>query len=396
MRLIFGSLGGLVLLATLASGCGSKEDGSEVNGKGSGNGDGNGTGANGGLMIGDDDGVGIDTGVVVDPTTACAKGTASATLSGVNMIVMFDRSSSMNDPVGRRQAGNTRWSLTSNALKGFFASPDAAGLSLALRFFPHDKPADGCNQTGCSAAACAQPLVKLGTLTADAAPTDMHEKALVDATNASSPGMAGQGTPIYAALAGALDWAKAQRKQTPNENSVVVLVTDGEANGCTEDIGAIAKLSKDAFDSDGIRTYAIGLTGSQESDMDQIAQAGGTDQGIFVSDGDNTEQDLLNALGAIRGQVLDCDFPVPEAKAGTEVNLSEINVNFTSSAGTTSTLGQVGSADKCTGTAGWYYDNPAVPTRIVLCPSACSAVTADSMAKLDILLGCATVKGTPK
>jgi hypothetical protein len=94
--------------------------------------------------------------------------------------------------------------------------------------------------------------------------------------------------------------------------------------------------------------------------------------------------------------VLDCDFPVPEAKAGTEVNLAEINVNFTPTGGKQVTLGQVGSAAKCTGTAGWYYDDPTVPKRIVLCPSACDAVTADSMAKLDILLGCATVPEVPR
>ena len=50
--------------------------------------------------------------------------------------------------------------------------------------------------------------------------------------------------------------------------------------------------------------------------MDRIALAGGTTQGIFVSDGVNTQQELLDALGAIRGQVLDCDFAMPVAKPG--------------------------------------------------------------------------------
>jgi hypothetical protein len=393
MRLFCGSLSTLLLLGLVASGCGGNDDGSEVNG-GNGSGNGTGTGATG-PDLGDGTGgtLGSGTGDPIDPNMACATGTASAALSGVNMFVMFDRSSSMNE---RANQNGTRWEVTSTALKAFFASPDAGGLQLALRFFPHDKPAAGCNQDGCDETACGTPLVGLAGLTTEAAPADMQEKALIDATNASAPGMAGQGTPIFAALGGALQWAAAQRQKTPNENSVVVLVTDGEANGCNEDIGDISQLAADALAASGVRTYAIGLTGSQQADMDRIARAGGTERGIFVSDGATTQQELLDALGAIRGQVLDCDFPVPEAKPGVEVNLNRINVNYTPSSGTTATLPQVANADACQGMPGWYYDNPATPTRIILCQSTCDTVTADATAKLDILLGCATVVQVPK
>jgi von Willebrand factor type A domain len=397
MRSLSRSLSPLLLVGLVASGCGGKEDGSEVNG-GNGTGNGTGAGANGPVMLGDGASAGTlgSGGVVIDPGMACATGTASAALSGVNMFVMFDRSSSMSE---RANQNGTRWEVTSTALKGFFASTEASGLQLALRFFPHDLPAPGCNNdenTGCDQAACGTPLVGLGALTAAAAPADAQEKALIDATNASSPGMAGQGTPIFAALGGALQWAAAQRAKTPDENSVVVLVTDGEANGCNNDVGDIAQLAADALAATGVRTYAIGLTGSQQRDINQIARAGGTEQGIFVSDGANTEQELLAALGDIRGQVLDCDFAVPEAKPGLDVDLSLINVNFTPTGGMPSTLAQVGSETACADQPGWYYDNPSAPTRIVLCPTSCTTVTADGMAKLDILLGCSTVTDVPK
>jgi hypothetical protein len=185
------------------------------------------------------------------------------------------------------------------------------------------------------------PLVPLGQLTGDAAPTDKQEDALVSATANSAPGMAGQGTPISAALGGALQWASAQHTKTPNENSVVVLVTDGQPNGCDENIGSIAKLAADALANDGTRTYAIGLTGSQEADMNQIAMAGGTTKGIFVADGANTTQDLLDALAGIRGAILDCDFAMPVPKPGVAVEPAFINVNYTPSSGKTATLPQV-------------------------------------------------------
>lgn len=392
MRTILAPISALFIFGALASGCGGS-DGSEVNG-----GNGNGTGANGtggGISLG---GNGIGTGAngsgTLTEDMACAKGTASAKLNGVNMFVMFDRSSSMSESANDQ--GATRWDLTSSALNAFFASPDAGGLQLALRFFPHDQPADGCNQDGCSMDACGQPLVGLGTLTAAAAPGDTQEQALIAATMSSAPGMSGQGTPIYAALGGALQWAKAQHAKTPDENSVVVLVTDGEANGCEERIDRIAQLAADALDQDKVRTYAIGLTGSQEADMDRIAEAGGTQKGIFVADGANTQQELLDALGAIRGEILACDFAMPTAMAGTEVNPNQINVNLSGGNGSKTTLKQVGSEAACAGTEGWYYDDIVNPTRIFLCKSTCDAVVADPMAGLQILLGCATVSDVPK
>ena len=368
-------------------------------------GNGNGASSSGGSFVlgnGTNNGVGTSNGTVIDPASACAKGTASAALSGVNMLVMFDRSTSMNDAAVAN--GPSRWTLASAALEAFFASTNAAGLNLALRFFPHDLPAVGCTMSACSVDACAAPLVDLGTLTADPAPTDAQEKALLDATASATPtarargmgGMMSGGTPISAALGGALQWAKGQHMKTPDQNTVVVMVTDGQPNGCDEDVGNISKLAADALAADGTRTYAIGLTGSQEADMNQIAAAGGTTKGIFVADGANTTQDLLDALGAIRGAILDCDFPMPTPKAGVAVEPTLINVNLTPSSGAMSTLPQVGSEASCTGSAGWYYDNPLNPSRIILCKSTCDSVTADPMASLEILLGCPTSTDVPK
>ena len=373
-------------------GCGSSDANSQV-GSGNGSAASPGTGSGPDLVGPPGTGTGTGSTTVIDPSSACAKGTASATLSGVNMFVMFDRSSSMNQ---RANQNGTRWALTSAALNAFFASPSAAGLQLALRFFPHDLPAPGCNQDACDVNACAMPLVGLAGLTGAAAPADTQEASLIRATAMSAPGMAGQGTPIFAALGGALQWATAQHKKTPDQNSVVVLVTDGQANGCDTDMDHISALAAAALAADGIRTYAIGLTGSQEADMDQIARAGGTSKGIFVSDGANTQQELLDALGAIRGQVLDCDFAMPVAKPGIVVDKNLINVNYTPTGGTSTTLPRVADEAACTASGGWFYDNPNVPSRITLCKSSCDQATGDAKASLDILLGCATATVVPK
>jgi hypothetical protein len=317
------------------------------------------------------------------------------------MLVMFDRSTSMHDEADQA-TGATRWDLASAALTSFFADPAAAGLQVALRFFPHDSPAAGCNDDDCSVEACATPIVPLATLTPEVGPIDLHEAALIASSAAAAPaprmqGMnaGSQGTPISAALAGALAWAQAQRMAAPEENAVVVLVTDGEPNGCEEDITSIASLASEALAASGTRTYAIGLTGSQESDIDAIAAAGGTTEGIFITDGATAKQDLLNALAAIRGSALDCDFEMPKASSGMQVDPSKINVNYTPAGGTQMTLGRVVDAASCGTAPGWYYDNEQNPSRILLCPASCNSATVDIDATLEVLLGCVTETRVP-
>ena len=40
-------------------------------------------------------------------------------------------------------------------------------------------------------------------------------------------------------------------------------------------------------------------------------------------------------------------------------------------------------------TGGFYYDDPENPTRIILCPASCEAVTNGTVdARLDVVLGC--------
>ena len=79
---------------------------------------------------------------------------------------------------------------------------------------------------------------------------------------------------------------------------------------------------------------------------------------------------------------------------GPNVDPALINVNFTPGSGAPETIGQAMGAQSCQN-GGWYYDNPAMPTRISLCPSTCARVQADSNAKLDIVLGCKPVPVAP-
>jgi hypothetical protein len=358
--------------------CGGSDSGDSSGGNG-------GKGGNGGSAAGlnlDGSNGGTTT---IDPDAACATTNQTAALTPVDMLIMFDRSGSMNQ--------NNKWTQASSALTAFFQDAGTAGLRVALRFFPHDQPASGCNNNDCDENACAQVLVPLGALTADPAPADAQEQALVSAVQSQAPGNGG-GTPMYAALSGAEKWAASTLAQNPGDKVVVILVTDGAPNGCDENIQHIAGLASTAFSSQGVLTYAVGLEGSNVSDMDAIAAAGGTTKGIFIGSG-NAQQDLLNALKNIQGQTVSCNIPFPKSTNGQTEDPNKINVNYTpGGGGTTETLGQVADASQCAN-GGWYYDNPSAPTTITLCPSTCTAIQADKNAKIDVLIGCATQRTPP-
>ncbi len=315
----------------------------------------------------------------------CATSRDTGELTPVSMFVMMDNSLSMDD--------SNKWQNASEAMIAFFESPDSAGLRIALRFFGN-QPVAGCDAEACgnnTISACASPQVDLGEVLASAG--DAQESALVQAVNATQPDFAG--TPMFAALSGATEWAIGRQSQNVDEQVVVLFVTDGvpQYQDCTEDIGEIAAVAANANDN-GVLVYAIGLEGSQENQMDQIAAAGGTGSGIFIGS-QNAEQELLEALNQIRGEVASCDLQVPQPTGNATLDIDRVNVTLTLS-GEEATLGRVMTADECGDLAGWYYNDNTAPTRILLCPTSCDAVTADTSSRIDIVLGCEAEQNFPQ
>lgn len=335
------------------------------------------SGAGGAVEI---DGGGSGGHGMIDPSSACATSTVQANLTPVDLFILFDRSASM--------AYKSKWAAATAALTSFFQSPSSAGLGVALRFFPED----GCDNATCNAAACGQPLVPLGRLLSTSAPGDAQEQALVNVSSSKMPApnevMGGGGTPLAPALSGAESWATAYLGQKPGDRVAVILVSDGEVNGCDEDPAGMAKIVA-AGHAAGVDTFAVGLAGYFEAQMNALAQAGGTGQAFFIGKTD-VELDLLTALQSIQQKQVSCVLPMPQAAPGKVVDPKLVNVDYTPEGGAIGLLGQVTSAATCGAAGGWYYNDPAAPTQIVLCPSTCATVQADPVAKIDIVLGCET------
>ncbi len=89
------------------------------------------------------------------------------------------------------------------------------------------------------------------------------------------------------------------------------------------------------------------------------------------------QQKFETALNAIRGQVASCSFPIQTTGLGT-IDPAKVNVEVN---------GKTVLQDPKNG---WTYDNPKMPTEIVLHGTACTNVTGDVTASVNIVVGCAT------
>jgi hypothetical protein len=198
------------------------------------------------------------------------------------------------------------------------------------------------------------------------------------------------GTPTSAALQGAIDYALSHAQANPNHAVIVVLATDGEPNACDEKIVSIQAIAAAGLNSSpSILTFVIGVGNVQS--LDAIASAGGTQSAFIVDTNQNVTQQFLDALNAIKGAALGCAYSIPVPTMG-DPDYGSVNVEYTSGGGDTILIPKVPSAADCPANGdGWYYDDNAAPTKILLCDGTCAKIAADDKAQVEIVLGCESV-----
>jgi hypothetical protein len=268
-------------------------------------------------------------------------------------------------------------------------------------FVCNNDPADPClpiggycaNRDICTAASYATPAVEVAPLPGAAA-------ALLASLNAHTPdGL----TPTSGALSGAITHAQALARANPTHRVAVVLATDGLPSECTPvDIPSISAIaSTAAAGTPAISTFVIGVFSQAEApqaqpNLDALAAAGGTQRAFVISTNQNVATGFVSALNAIRTTGLSCQYaiPAPPPDGGT-LDFLSVNVEFTSGAGQTVTIGNVPNQAGCSATkGGWYYDvdprTGATPHTISICEPTCTQLRADTAGRVDILLGCQT------
>jgi hypothetical protein len=300
---------------------------------------------------------------------ACAAVSAPAKLQNVNLVMLLDRSGSMGDSGNGNNNRSTRWTPVTTAIKSFVTDTSVQGMSASLTLFPNS--ADVCSNTIYS--------------TANAAMGSIPNAAIVATIDGTNPG---DGTPLRRGLGGVISQATAYATAHPDEKTVIVVATDGEPTGCdvpnrptaaqvTAEVNLIG--SDVAAVAASTPTYVIGV-GSSLTYLNSIAASGGTTAATLVTVGDPaaTAAAFLATLNKIRQDSISCDVTIPVPPDGRKLDVNKVSVK---SNGTDLTY----SADCSVG--GWHYDDVNAPTKVILCPSACTQVR-QSGKGLDVSFEC--------
>jgi hypothetical protein len=298
----------------------------------------------------------------------------AANVKPLHLYLMVDLSSSM---------AGSKWDAAKAGLDIFLNDPEAAGIDVAVSFFP--RPPDAI--PACDQMAYKEPVVPFDLLPDNADPILAElEVRTPDAFN----------SPMYPALGGAILKCIDVVTANPDDVAAVLLVTDGRPEGpaptCSgvdpEDPTNVAALAAAglAFDPP-IATFVIGLPGVDLTSANEIAAGGGTDEAIYVGTTDTATQ-FAEALAKVRGKALACRYDLPSGVLDGTVGLGYVNVALTPGGGMETVLPH---NPDCDG-PGWKFDDPANPTSIVLCDASCGLIEDDPIASIEIVLGCPTVQ----
>jgi len=99
------------------------------------------------------------------------------------------------------------------------------------------------------------------------------------------------------------------------------------------------------------------------------------------------------ATAVTRTSRIDCNIAIPPPPMGMTLDPSLVNVILRSTTDATY-LPQRPDAAACDARGGYYYDDPAVPTQVILCPGSCDeaqATLGEPDTGLDVQLGCASL-----
>lgn len=128
--------------------------------------------------------------------------------------------------------------------------------------------------------------------------------------------------------------------------------------------------------------------GSADAYIDLVTATGG----VFEPLCDYDVGALFDALlDEIQEVALSCSYEIPTPPDGQVFDKDRVNVDYDDGFGL-QTIGYVEGASDCAGVDnGWYYDDAAVPTTVLMCPQTCSRFEVAKNASIELRFGCATV-----
>jgi hypothetical protein len=105
-----------------------------------------------------------------------------------------------------------------------------------------------------------------------------------------------------------------------------------------------------------------------------VAQTGGVQGDLCVQDFNPVFQDMAQSV--IQDAKLACDYTIPPPPNGQSFDSNKVNVAYTPGGQgmPQQILNVPGGVNDCGPNGGWYYDDPAAPKKVIMCPSTCSVL----------------------
>jgi hypothetical protein len=200
----------------------------------------------------------------------------------VDMFIAFDDSGSMGADCQLGSNQTSKWCRGITALSGYLKSQGSKDHAAALQFFP----LDGHTQAQC-ATGDGYHVAKFPATGWETLPSTNFDAVL----NAAGP-VDFPGTPTEAAIRGLTRFTDANRRG--GRVTIGILITDGNPNGCNQDLQDLAALLQAHNTATKVRTYVIGMTGADFENLEEIAKGGGA-----PTHGD-TVGTLTNACGNVQ------------------------------------------------------------------------------------------------
>ncbi len=285
-----------------------------------------------------------------------------------DIILVVDNSSSMHDEIG--------W--VKDELNGFSQQIAASGVDARVILISRRNGTLGV---------CIDPPLGNGACPgADSNPPGYtHVEQTVMSRNA-----------LESVLARHAWWAPMIR---PDSTIHVVIISDDESSMHAQTFADLfSDLSPDYDDM-------VGHGIVPESECEDAVQVGQTyldlarmTGGII---GDLCEQDFQPVFDALATAVItgsiSCDWPIPEPEPGETADPTKVNVEFDDGMGTVEIIGHVQGPTDCANVVdGWYYDDNAMPTRIIACPQTCDRIQSVASGSVTVTIGCDTKPAIPQ
>lgn len=271
-----------------------------------------------------------------------------------NMLIVLDRSESMNGKIGN---GQTKWISAKSAITNI-VNANSDSIRFGLQVYPG------------SAATC--PKFDNGSCNGGYVMVDVPASGPSAITAAMNSAPLCRGTPTGEALG--LVSSYAPLKDTTRDNYVLLLTDGFHSVNCSDPTPPVTKLFSQ---SPSIKTYVVGFgTGVQAAELNALATAGGTARmGATKYYQANDPAELDAALKEIVGTLASCTYHL----ASTPPSLNQLYVYF----------GHDQVARDTTHAKGW--DVNATDNQLTFYGASCDQLKTGQVQNLSVVYGCQAV-----